>query len=215
MIKEKGRPWRIIRAGILLASVFALFPSTSSEAAPADAPASATIRGACDVAFLITSTLHDVPGSGRCLPFEAVLARDAAGRQVIPSVEVDVPVAAMDTRNRSRDGQMREMFRSDRFPRIHTAARDVDVDRLRVEMGKGREGKAPLDLLLRIREVERTIRAMASNLKESGERVTFDLEFPVSLGEFDLKAPSVLGIIRVGDKVSVKATFTLTVSRSP
>jgi polyisoprenoid-binding protein YceI len=204
-----------ILAGVLLAAVFALFPSASSEAASAEAPASATLRGACDVAFLVTSTLHDVPGSGRCLPFEAVLARDAAGREVIRSVEVEVPVAEMDTRNRSRDGQMREMFRSDRFPRIHAAARDVDVDRLRVEMGKGREGKAPLDLLLRIREVERTIRAMAGNLMESGDRVTFEIEFPVSLGEFDLKAPSVLGIIRVGDKVSVKATFTLTVSRSP
>jgi hypothetical protein len=215
MIKEKGRPWRIIRAGILLASVFALFPSTSSEAAPADATASATIRGACDVAFLITSTLHDVPGSGRCLPFEAVLARDAAGRQVIRSVEVEVPVEGMDTRNTTRDGKMREMFLSERFPRIHATAREVDVERLRVELGNGREGKAPLDLLLRIREVERKVRATASNLKESGEQVTFDLEFPVSLGEFDLKAPSVLGIIRVGDKVSVKATFTLTVSRSP
>ena len=107
----------IIRAGMLLAAMFALFPSTIPEAAPANAPASATIRGACDVAFLATSTLHDVSGSARCLPFAAVLARDAAGRQVIPSVEVEVPVAGMDTRNRSRDVQMREMFLSERFPR--------------------------------------------------------------------------------------------------
>lgn len=204
-----------IRAVPLLATLVAVFSSSSAGAAPGEAPASATIRGACDVAFLVTSTLHDVSGSARCLPFAAVLARDAAGRQVIPSVEVDVPVAGMDTRNKSRDGQMREMFRSDRFPRIHAAAHDVNVERLREEMGKGREGKAPLDLLLRIRDVERKVRATASSLKESGERVTFDLEFPVSLGEFDLKAPSVLGIIRVGDKVSVKTTFTLTVSRSP
>ena len=147
--------------------------------------------------------------------FTVRIARDASGKEVIPVVEVEVPVAAMDTRNRSRDGKMREMFRSERFPRIHAAAHDVDVERLRVEIGKGREGNASIDLLLRIRDVERKIRATASNLKESGERVTFDLEFPVSLGEFDLKAPSVLGIIRVGDKVSVKATFTLTVSRSP
>jgi hypothetical protein len=110
---------------------------------------------------------------------------------------------------------MREMFRSERFPRIHAAAKDLDVERLRAEIGRGLEGGASIDLLLRIRGVERRVRATASNLKESGERVTFDLEFPVSLGEFDLKAPSVLGIIRVGDKVSVKATFTLTVSRSP
>jgi polyisoprenoid-binding protein YceI len=202
-----------IRAGLLLATIVAVISSSSAGGAKAE-PAPATIRGACDVAFLVTSTLHDVPGSARCLPFSAVLARDAAGRQVIPSVEVEVPVAEMDTRNKSRDGQMREMFRSDRFPRIHAAAKDIDVERLRAETGKGREGDASIDLLLRIRDVERKVRATASNLKESGEQVTFDLEFPVSLGEFDLKAPSVLGIIRVGDKVSVKATFTLNVSRA-
>jgi hypothetical protein len=204
-----------IRAGLLLATLVAVFSSSSAGGAKAEPPASATIRGACDVAFLVTSTLHDFPGSARCLPFEAVLARDAAGNLIIPIVEVEVPVAGMETRNKSRDGQMREMFRSERFPRIHAAAHDVDVERLRGEIGKGREGDASIDLLLRIREVERKIRAIASNLKESGDRVTFDLEFPVSLGEFDLKAPSVLRVIRVGDKVSVKATFTLTVSRSP
>jgi len=204
-----------IRAAQFLATLIAVLFSAYAGAGPADPPVSGTIRGACDIAFIVTSTLHDVSGSAHCLPFAAVLARDAAGRQVIPSVEVEVPVAGMDTRNRSRDGQMREMFRSERFPRIHAAAHDVDVERLRVETGKGREGIASIDLLLRIRDVERKVRATASNLKESGDRVTFDLEFPVSLGEFDLKAPSVLGIIRVGDKVPVKATFTLTVSRSP
>jgi hypothetical protein len=107
------------------------------------------------------------------------------------------------------------MFRSERFPRIHAAAHNVDVERLRAETGNGRKGIASIDLLLRIRERERKVRATASNLKEAGEQVTFDIEFPVSLGEFDLKAPSVLGIIRVGDKVTVKANFTLTVSRSP
>ena len=204
-----------IRDVLFLATLVAVFPASSSGGANAEAPASAKIGGACDVAFLVTSTLHDVPGSARCLPFAAVLARDATGRTVIPVVEVDVPVAGMDTRNKSRDEQMREMFRSDRFPRIHAAAQDVDVERLRKEMGTDREGKAPLDLLLRIGEGERKIRATASNLKESGDRVTFDLEFPVSLREFGLKAPSVLGIIRVGDKVSVKAAFSLTVSGHP
>ncbi|MCL5885119.1 MAG: YceI family protein [Deltaproteobacteria bacterium] len=204
-----------ILAGLSLAAVLALFPSTSSEAAPADVPVPARFLGACDISFLATATLHDVSGSARCQPFTVRIARDAPGKEVIPVVEVEVPVAAMDTRNKSRDGQMREMFRSDRFPRIRGTAHDVDVERLREEMGKGRAGKAPLDLLLRIRDVERKVRATASNLKESGERVTFDLDFPVSLGEFDLKAPSLLGIIRVGDKVTVKATFTLTVPRSP
>ncbi len=149
------------------------------------------------------------------MPFNAPMVRDAAGKAVLPSVEVEVPVAGMDTGNRSRDGQMREMFQADRFPRIHASVRDVDVDRLREEMGKDPEGKAPLDLLLRIRNVERKVRATAGGLKETGDRVAFALEFPVSLKEYDLKPPSVLGIIRVGDKVFVKATFDLTVSRSP
>lgn len=204
-----------IRAGLLLATLVAVTPPSSAGAASADSPVAGAIGGACEVAFLVTSTLHDVPGSARCLPFAAVLALDAAGRQVIPVVEVEVPVAGMDTRNRSRDRQMREMFRSERFPRIHAAAHDVNVERIREETGKGREGKSPLDLLIRIRDVERKVRATASRLEESGGRVTFVLEFPVSLGEFDLKAPSVLGIVRVGDKVTVKTTFILTVVRSP
>ena len=204
-----------IRAGLFLATLVVVVSSSSAGGAKADAPAPGTIRGACDVAFLVTSTLHDFSGAVRCMSFAAALARDTAGREVIPSVEVEVPVAGMDTRNKTRDGKMREMFRSGPFPRIHASARDVDVERLRVEIGKGRGGDASIDLLLRIRDVERKVRATASNLKESGEQVTFDLEFPVSLREFDLKAPSVLGIVRVGDKVTVKATFSLTVSRSP
>ena len=202
-----------IRAGLFLAILGSVFSPSSAGAASAE-PVEATVRGACDVAFLVTATLHDVHGSARCLPFAAILARDAAGRRVIPTVEVEVPVAGMDTRNATRDGKMREMFLSERFPRIHAAAHDVDVERLRVEIGKGREGDASIDLLLRIRDVERKVRATASNLKDSGEQVTFDLEFPVSLGEFDLNPPSVLGILRVGDKVSVKSTFTLAVSPS-
>ena len=141
MIREKGRPWRIIRAGILLAAVFALSPATFPETASADALAPATLRGACDVAFLVTSTLHDVPGSGRCLPFEAVLARDAAGRQVIPSVEVEVPVRGWTRGTRSRDGQMREMFRSDRFPRIHAAAQRCGCRATPGGNGKGSRGE--------------------------------------------------------------------------
>jgi len=204
-----------IRTVRLLAALLAVFSSSLAGAAPPDAHAPARIHGACEVAFDVTSTLHDFTGSALCLPFEAALAHDTAGRQVIPGVEVEVPVSGMETGNKSRNGQMREMFREERFPRIHAAARDVDVERLRGEMGEGRGGKAPLDLLLRIRDVERKIRATASNLKESGDRVTFDLEFPLSLKEFDLKAPSVLVFIRVGDKVTVRGTFTLTVSRSP
>jgi len=203
------------RTVFLLVVALAVSSAVVSGAAPGDVPVPGKILGACDVVFTGTSTLHDFSGKGVCRPFNATVVRAAAGGKVLPTVEVEVPVAEMKTGNDSRDGKMREMFQADRFPRIRASARDVDVDRLREEMAKDREGKAPLDLLLRIRDVERKVRARAGNLKESGERITFDLEIPVSIKEFDLKAPSVLGIVRVGDKVSVKTTFTLTVSRSP
>src|SRR5512141_107290 len=141
-----------IRARLLPAILVAVLSCSTARAAPAET-APAAIRGACDVAFLVTTTLHDVPGTARCQPFAAVLARDATGREVIPSVEVEVPVAGMDTRNRSRDGQMREMFRPERFPRIRAAAHNVDVERIRAEAGKDRGGGASIDLLLRIRDV--------------------------------------------------------------
>lgn len=204
-----------IRTGILAAAVFVFSLGTPPEAAPAEPSVPASVLGACDIGFFVTSTLHDFPGSARCQPFLVGIVRDASGKEVIPVLRVEVPVAGMSTRNGTRDGQMREMFQSDRYPSIRGTANDVDVERLRAEMGKGGEGKAPLDLVLRIREAERKIRAMASGLKTSGDRVTFDLEFPVSLGEFGLKPPTVFGIIRVGDKVAVKARFTLTVPGPP
>jgi polyisoprenoid-binding protein YceI len=130
-------------------------------------------------------------------------------------VVVEVPVAEMKTGNDDRDVKMREMFQSDRHPRIRAAARDIDTDRVREGIRNNVGGKAPLEISLAIRGVERKVQATASNLKEDGPRVSFDLEFPLSLKEFDLKPPSVLGFIRVADRVLVKGTFSLDVSKAP
>lgn len=170
------------------------------------------IKGECFLRFVGISTLHDFSGTVRCRPFSAGLEESADGRTVIPTVEVDVPVDEMDTGNRTRDGQMREMFQGDRFPRIHGTAIGIDVGGIRREIGKEGGGKAFFDLTLRIRDVERTIRVAVSDLREEGNRVGFDVEFSVSLKEFRLKAPSFLGIFRVRDKVAVTGNVRLEVS---
>ena len=46
-----------------------------------------------------------------------------------------------------------------------------------------------------------TIHATATNFREEGNRVDFDIEFPVSLKDFGLKAPLFLVVFRVRDKV--------------
>jgi len=191
----------------LLAAVLLLSSATPSIAGE--------IRGTCETRFLGSSTLHDFEGTGSCRPFSAPLVRDAAGRAVLPSVAVEVPVAGMKTGNDSRDGKMREMFQADRYPGIRAAARDIDVDGIRDGIRKDRGGKSSLAIALAIRGVERKVQATVGNLKEEGGRVSFDIEFPVSLKDFGLKPPSVLGIIRVADPVVVKATFALDVSSSP
>jgi hypothetical protein len=173
------------------------------------------VRGTCDFRFLGSSTLHDFEGTGRCLPFSAPMHRTAEGKGVLALVEVEVPVAEMKTGISARDGRMREMFQADRYPAIRAAAGEVDADALRERMRADREGKAPLEISLSIRGVERKIPATAKNLRTEGNRVSFEIAFPVSLKEFGLSAPSVLGIIRVADQVAVTGSFTLDVAYDP
>lgn len=168
------------------------------------------IEGACDFRFLGTSTLHDFSGKVRCLPFATPIVTGGKGETIIPGMDVAVPVDEMDTGNKERDRQMREMFGSDRFPMIHGILRNIDADGIR--MAAAKEGRAVLDLSLRIRDVERRVPATVTNLREEGDHVRFDVEFPVSLSDFGLKAPSVLFIIRVGDKVTVRGNVELKVS---
>jgi polyisoprenoid-binding protein YceI len=170
------------------------------------------ITGTCSLRFTGVSTLHDFTGAVRCRPFSADLVTGPDGGTRIPRVEVDVRVREMDTGNHARDGKMQEMFQSDRYPVIHGIVREIDVDRIRREIGNEEGGKAFLDLTLGIRDVERTVHAAVTNFREEGSRVGFDVEFPVSLADYGLEAPSFLGIFRVRDKVAVTGNVRLEVS---
>ncbi len=170
------------------------------------------IRGTCLIRFQGVSTLHDFSGTVRCQPFSAELVKTPDGRTVVSPVEVEVLVDGMDTGNKTRDGQMREMFESDRFPGIYGTVREVDVGRIRQDVRNAGGGMASFDLTLKIRDVERTIGAVVTGFREEGDRVGFDVTFSVSLGDFGLDPPSVLGIIRVHDKVAVTGNVRLEVS---
>ena len=170
------------------------------------------IKGTCSLRFTGVSTLHDFTGTVRCRPFSADLVMSPDGGTRIPRVEVDVPVREMDTGNDTRDGKMREMFQSDRYPVIHGIVREIDVDGILREIGKEGEGKVFFDLTLGIRDVERTVHAAVTNFREEGNRIGFDVEFPVLLADYGLEAPSFLGIFRVRDKVTVTGNVRLEVS---
>ena len=175
----------------------------------------AEIRGECEVRFEVTATLHDFSGSGKCLPFSAPLERTPGGDNVLPLVAVAVPVAGMETGNGGRDKDMRKMFEADRHPDIHASARGIDADALRRRMREDPAGKAPLEVVVAIRGVERKVQASAGAYKEEGNRLSFEIGFPVSLKEFMLKAPSAFGLIRVADRVVVNASFTVEIVEDP
>lgn len=167
-------------------------------------------KGSCDIRFRGTSTLHDFTGNVRCQPFQVGIDDVAAGKTIVPGAEVAVLAGEMDTGNKSRDRQMRKMFQNDKFPRIRGIFRKIDPENLRQELRRGPDGRAPLDFTLKIRDIERPVRAVASNFREAEGRISFDVEYPVSLKDFQLDPPSpFFGLVRVDDKVMVKTAVRL------
>jgi len=167
-------------------------------------------KGSCDIRFQGTSTLHDFTGNVRCQPFQVGVEEVAGEKTNIPGAEVAVLAGEMDTGNKSRDRQMRKMFQSDKFPRIRGIFGRIDPEYTRQALRRGPDARAPLDFTLKIRDIERPVRAVASNFREAEGRVSFDVEYPVSLKDFQLDPPSpFFGLIRVDDKIMVKTAVRL------
>ena len=161
-------------------------------------------RGECTVVFQGNSTLHGFQGKTRCLPFTA---SKADGALVIS--KISVAVADMDTGNGKRDKKMREMFEEKKFPLITGVAAPVSLNDIRNLAGKGGNSAAKIKLNLKIRDVEKPVTATVTNLVESDSLITADVAFTLSLAEYHLQPPSVLGLIKVDDKVSLKANVVL------
>lgn len=164
-------------------------------------PALATdYNGTCTVTFKGSSTLHDFHGKGKCEPF-TVSGSDG----VIDMSRIVVPVAGMDTGNKRRDKKMYEMFEEKKFPLIATNAGPLHLKDFRKKPGE----PARVTFRLQVRDVTRQVNATVTNYVESGSKITADVSFPLSLAEYQLKPPSVMGLVNVDDKVSVSASFVL------
>lgn len=169
----------------------------------------AVLEGTCEVAFFGTSTLHDFSGKGACLPFQMTLEETMDTARMADGQGIKVAIAGMDTDNRKRDAKMREMFDSDHFPFVRGTLPAFDPRQLAGRLlAAAREG-TPLAFDLTIRDITRRIEARAVHFQEDESGISFDLAFDISLHDYRLEPPSVLGLIRVGDTVSVRAPFRL------
>jgi len=160
-------------------------------------------RGNCTIVFQGDSTLHGFQGKARCQPFTASKIDG-----VVDISKVSVAVADMDTDNAKRDKKMREMFEEKRFPLITGSAGLVALKEIRSVLKKGNDS-ATVAFKLKIREIVRPVTATVTKFVETDSRITAELAFTLSLADYRLQPPSVLGLISVDDKVSVKATVVL------
>ena len=151
-------------------------------------------RGECAIAFHGSSTLHDIHGKAACQPF-TVSKVDG----VVDMSKLTVAVAGMDTDNSKRDKKMREMFEEKKYPVITGSAGPVAL----------KDVHSKVSFNLKIRDIVKPVTATVTNYLETDSRISADVAFTLSLADYQLKPPSVLGMIKVGDKVSVKATIVL------
>ncbi len=118
---------------------------------------------------------------------------------VVDMSKLTVAVAGMDTDNSKRDKKMREMFEEKKYPVITGSAGPVAL----------KDVHSKVSFNLKIRDIVKPVTATVTNYLETDSRISADVAFTLSLADYQLKPPSVLGMIKVGDKVSVKATIVL------
>jgi hypothetical protein len=186
---------------LLIASMLGLLAASAAAAAQ---PGS--IRGRCDVKFFGTSTLHDFEGRAPCEAFAVEpLAESGAYR-----ARVVVDVAKLTTGLGARDARMREMFEAARFPQIVASFDRVVEDELRAA-SEASGPTAPLAFRLAIHGRERSVVPTLLDWEEvPDEQLRLLARFQLSLRDFGLEAPSVLGLMKVDDVVRTEVEVTLT-----
>jgi hypothetical protein len=177
------------RAVAFTALLLATFPlrAAAAEASVQRLPAMATVR------FAGTSTLHDFGGSLPSQPFTLVLSNGTW------SAEADVLSGLMNTAHEKRDRKMHEMFATNTFPKMRGSVTAAPVP--------GAAG-TNATLRLKIRDKSHDVAARIIGWTEDARQITFHAAWELSLKDYALKPPSVLGVIRVGDRIKLEAGVT-------
>jgi len=156
------------------------------------------VEATATIAFHGTSTLHGFEGTVDTAPFIATLREDAETGSLHVSATTTINVLDMTTHHKKRDKNMFKMLNPQDFSLITGVLVDAPLPR---------EGTSEVTLHLTIHDVEQEVPATLSDWKHEGDLGSCRMTFSVSLKEFGLKAPSVMGLIRVGDIVNVECTL--------
>jgi hypothetical protein len=142
-----------------------------------------------------TSTLHDFEGSVVVPSFEVILEGGDDQSKFISS-KVKIDTLSITTDHTSRDKKMWQMLDSQRFPFI-----EGEIVKMKIPLTKE---PSEIKIYLRICNVGQPIVGTISNWLDSKSGFSCLLKLEISLESFELKPPSIFGLITVGDTVSVE-----------
>jgi len=150
-------------------------------------PAEAIVR------FAASSTLHDFGGQLPAQPFVLTISNHTW------SAETDVLAGEMATASEGRDRNMHKMMNTKDHPQIHGK-----VTWATIPTAAGTN----ITLNLKIRNQQFDLPVRVTEWKETAEDIRFHAAWELSLKQYRLKPPSVLGVIRVADRVQLEADVT-------
>ncbi len=148
--------------------------------------------------FHATSTLKDFSGTAVAEPFVLEITDTPEGRYLAGTVTV--AVARMDTGHAKRDQNMRRMFDEPNFPFMIGVLPPTP-------MTVGENASVLIDLT--IRDQTTTVPVQLSGWREDEQGIALDLEMTLSLDAIGLNPPVFLGVLRVGDTVTVRGEIRL------
>ncbi|MCL4179210.1 MAG: YceI family protein [Verrucomicrobia bacterium] len=183
-----------VAALVPLGSVCLLLGAGHLAAAGPDAPPpNRKLSAVAHIRFQGTSTLHDFEGTVMSQPFVLVLSSNSW------SAEAHVLGSEMTTAHDGRDKNMKKMLETNQHPRLTGAVRDAAIPTATT---------TKVNCTLRVRDRSFELPITISDWSETAEALRFQATWKLSLQQFKLKPPSVLGVIRVGDEVRLVAQVT-------
>ena len=162
-------------------------------------------KGAANIQFSGTSTLHAWSGKVSAEPFVTTVVLDDHGQPNAVKATVEIKAANMDTAEPQRDVNMHSDMRVSDFPLI-TGAFDAAFQGLR----NGGKNPVHLPFTLTLLGKQQAVDATLSHWSLQDGAASFDLDFDLSLKKSNIVVPAVLFVIRVGDAIHLHASVKLT-----
>ncbi len=152
-----------------------------------------------ELTFDGTSTLHDFTGHGETeSPADWTLNEKGATLSI---AEVSFDVKSLSTDHKKRDKNMLKMFEPDDYPKANGTIKDWHLSK--------KEATDQI-LVLNIHGQSLEVPVRMEAYENTPEGVVLNGSFTLSLKACDLKRPSVLGLIRVGDEIKLQVKLLLT-----